>query len=122
MQAFLQCVVNSGGRIEREYGLGKMRTDLLLLWPLEQASPGHPPWTRWQGPVQKVVIELKILYKSLERTIAEGLKQTHAYMDQCGASGGHLVVFDRRPEILWKEKIFQRRESFQGVEIDVWGM
>ena len=33
LQAFLQRIVNSGGRIEREYGLGRMRTDLLLLWP-----------------------------------------------------------------------------------------
>ena len=30
LQAFLQRIVNSGGRIEREYGLGKMRTDLLI--------------------------------------------------------------------------------------------
>ncbi len=29
LQAFLQRVVNAGGRIEREYGLGRMRTDLL---------------------------------------------------------------------------------------------
>ena len=27
LQAFLQRIVNSGGRIEREYGLGRMRTD-----------------------------------------------------------------------------------------------
>lgn len=32
MQAFLQRIVNSGGWIEREYGLGKMRTDLLVIW------------------------------------------------------------------------------------------
>ena len=122
LQAFLQRVVNSGGRIEREYGLGKMRTDLLLLWPLEKAPEGEPSWTRWQGPVQKVVIELKILYKSLERTIDEGLKQTWNYMDRCGAANGHLVIFDRRPEISWEEKIFQRKESFEGREIGVWGM
>ena len=30
LQAFLQRVVNSGGRIEREYGLGRGRTDLLI--------------------------------------------------------------------------------------------
>ena len=122
MQAFLQRVVNSGGRIEREYGLGRMRTDLLLLWPLKPAVPGQPSWTRWQGPVQKVVIELKILYKTLEGTIADGLKQTWEYMDRCGALDGHLVVFDRRPDVTWKEKVFQRKERFQGEEIGVWGM
>jgi hypothetical protein len=29
LQAFLQRIINGGGRIEREYGLGKGRTDLL---------------------------------------------------------------------------------------------
>jgi len=122
MQAFLQRVINSGGRIEREYGLGRMRTDLLLLWPLNAADPGQPPWTRWQGPVQKVVIELKVLYKSLEGTIADGLKQTWDYMDKCGAEDGQLVVFDRRTHVPWEEKIFQRKEGFNGSEIGVWGM
>ena len=122
MQAFLQRVINSGGRIEREYGLGRMRTDLLLLWPLNAAEPDQPSWTRWQGPVQKVVIELKILYKSLESTIADGLQQTWDYMDKCGAENGHLVVFDRRPHVPWEEKVFQRKENFKGVEIGVWGM
>lgn len=42
LQAFLQRIVNGGGRIEREYGLGKMRTDLLVIWPL----PPRPPEER----------------------------------------------------------------------------
>ena len=33
LQAFLQRVVNSGGRIDREYALGSGRTDLLIAWP-----------------------------------------------------------------------------------------
>ena len=33
LQAFLQRVVNGGGRIEGEYGLGRGRTDLLIVWP-----------------------------------------------------------------------------------------
>ena len=38
LQALLQRIVNSGGRIEREYGLGRMRTDLLIVWPLGGAA------------------------------------------------------------------------------------
>ena len=110
LQAFLQRIVNSGGRIEREYGVGRGRTDLLIVWP--------------QGAeTLKVVIECKILYKSLEQTIAEGLEQTAAYMDRCAASAGHLVIFDRRGGRRWDDKVFHdRRVSNQGVEIDVWGM
>ena len=84
LQAFLQRIVNSGGRIEREYGLGRRgRTDLLIVWPQDNQT-------------RKIVIECKLLHKSLEQTIAEGLEQTAEYMDRCDAEAGHLVVFDRR--------------------------
>ena len=33
LQAHLQRIVNGGGRIEREYALGRGRTDLLIVWP-----------------------------------------------------------------------------------------
>ena len=32
LQAFLQRVINGGGRIESECGLGRKRTDLLIIW------------------------------------------------------------------------------------------
>ena len=109
MQAFLQRVVNGGGRIEREYGLGRMRTDLLVIWP-------------FGGDVQKGVIELKLLHKGLEQTLTDGLEQTWAYLDRCGAGEGHLVIFDRRPQRSWEEKLFRRTETVRGRVIEVWGM
>jgi hypothetical protein len=49
-QAFFQRIINSGGRIEREYGLGRQRVDLLVMWPLETeeaaVQAGRPAWTR----------------------------------------------------------------------------
>ena len=92
LQAYLQRVVNSGGRIEREYGLGRGRTDLLVLWPREAGQPSD----LWE----RIVIECKVLRdsdrKSLEGTIERGVEQTFDYMDTCGAKEGHLVIFDRR--------------------------
>ena len=108
LQAFLQRVINSGGRIEREYGLGKKRTDLLVIWPYQQE-------------VQRVVIELKLLYKSLEVTLTEGLQQTWEYMDKCASKDGHLVIFDRSNKA-WEEKIFIRKEVYKDQSITVWGM
>ena len=107
LQAFLQRLVNGGGRIEREYGLGRGRTDLLVLW-------------RYPGGVQKIVIELKILRKSQERTLAEGLEQTWQYLDRVGEGSGHLVIFDRsaRP---WEEKLYRREDTYRGRQITVWG-
>ncbi|MBF0350856.1 MAG: AAA-like domain-containing protein [SAR324 cluster bacterium] len=109
MQAFLQRILNGGGRIEREYGLGRGRTDLLVIWNHE-------------GGVQEVVIELKIQYDSLESTIREGLGQTWEYMDHCGTSEGHLIIFNRRPKVAWSRKIFHKSRNFEGHPIEVWGM
>ncbi|MFP4585470.1 MAG: AAA family ATPase [Desulfococcaceae bacterium] len=109
LQAFLQRIVNSGGRIDREYGLGRRRTDLMVAWPVD-------------GGLQKVVLELKILYKSRERTLAEGLEQTADYMDKCGADEGHLIIFDRRPERTWDEKIFRETRAAAGKTVTAWGM
>ena len=72
--------------------------------------------------LQKIVLELKILYKSLEKTIETGLKQTYAYMDKCGSQEGNLVVFDRRESLSWDEKIFSEQRKFKGKNITVWGM
>jgi len=126
MQAFLQRIVNSGGRVEREYGLGAKRTDLLVIWPM-LADKGErnvlqtgilPDW-----PLQKTVIELKVRRReSLDTIKSEGLAQTHDYMDRCGADDGHLVIFDRRPGISWEERLFSESNDFQNVRITVWGM
>jgi hypothetical protein len=118
MQAFLQRIVNGGGRIDREYGLGRGRTDLLVIWP-------HP------AGVQEIVIELKIRYNNLESTINEGLEQTYKYMDTCSvvnnnnnnnSTNGHLIIFDRTKKKSWKKKIFIRERVYEGQPITVWGM
>ena len=94
LQSYLHRVVNSGGRIEREYGLGRGWTDLLVMWPREAGQPSDL-WERF-------VVECKVLRdsdrKSLAWTVEEGVKQTLRYMEQCGAKEGHLVVMDRRSE------------------------
>jgi hypothetical protein len=115
LQAFLQRIVNGGGRIDREYGLGLRRTDLLVQWPLDEAQG-------FLGPVQRVVIELKLLHKSLDATLREGLAQTADYLDRTGAREGHLLIFDRTPSAPWERKIFQREESHGSYRIRVWGM
>ena len=141
LQAFLHRIVNSGGRVEREYGLGRMRVDLLVVWPVRggagdgnvgggsagggegggrgghEGAGGRPP-----AFVQRVVVECKVVRGSVERTIGQGLEQTRAYMDRCGAEEGHLVVFDRTPGRSWEEKVFRREENGSGTPVTVWGM
>ncbi len=118
LQAYLQRIVNGGGRIEREYALGSGRVDLLIVWPLA-------------GRVQEFVVECKVVreYNGLESVMDEGVEQTARYVDRCAAEAGHLVVIDRRENRSWEEKVFHlRRHSAhqrrgQGaVPVDVWGM
>jgi hypothetical protein len=117
LQAFLQRIINGGGRIEREYGLGKGRTDLLIIWPYGGDQ------------VQRVIIEIKIMHHSREITIRDGLAQTCRYRDHCGADESHLVIIDRTPGTSWEEKIFVRDEVYNGTPenpvqcpVMVWGM
>ena len=93
-----------------------MRKFNLVLWPRggERAGSG--------AELDRHVIECKVLHKSLERTIREGLGQTVAYMDRCGAEAGHLVIFDRSEGKRWEEKVFRRDEAVEGRTINVWGM
>ena len=107
LQAFLQRVVNGGGRIEREYGLGRGRTDLLVQWPRGERT-------------QRFVVECKVLRSGLESTIRKGLEQTAWYMDRCGAEAGHLVLFDRSGR-RWAQKVFHRKETFGEKAIEIWG-
>ena len=109
LQAHLQRIVNGGGRIEREYALGRGRTDLLIVW-------------LQGGRERRFVVECKVLRKGLERTIDEGMEQTRRYVDRCGAEAGHLIVFDRTPDRTWAEKIFRRAPAGAGAPVTVWGM
>ena len=120
LQGFLQRIVIGGGRIEREYGLGYGRTDLLIVWPFATSGGAGAGETA----VTKTVVECKVLHRrhGLETTIAHGLEQTARYMDRCGSRVGHLVIFDPSPDKSWDEKVFRRDERAGARSIVVWGM
>ena len=109
LQAFLQRIVNGGGRVEREYALGTLRTDLLATWPVGEER-------------QLIVIELKVRHGGLELVKKEGAAQTLAYMDKCGAGEGYLVIFDKTPGMSWEERLFRETVTCGEKQISVWGM
>ena len=116
LHAYLQRVVNSGGRIGREYAVGRGRTDLLIAW--RQVRP------QGQVCIRKYVIECKVRTAKvgLDRLIREGLEQTAAYMDGCGAESGHLVIFDLRPGLSWEQRLYRTDPEPDGRPITVWGI
>ena len=115
MQAFLQRIINGRGYISREYGLGRKRTDLYIEWPLDE-NLGI------RGPLQRIVIEIKILRGTLDNVISDGLAQTADYARRVGADEAHLVIFDRSLDRTWDEKIWRRDMHSDGFPIVVWGV
>jgi hypothetical protein len=94
LMAFLQRIVNGGGRIEREMAAGNGRTDLVVFWN-DQVIP----------------IELKIKYDKWTRE--DGLRQIGRYMDKLGQQHGYLVLFEPKSseQIPWEERLSWTEET-----------
>ena len=101
--AFLQRVINGGGKIHREYALGRRRVDLLV-----------------EFKNQRFVIETKIDYGP--KTLTDGLEQTADYMDKNNSTEGHLMLFDTKSQKTWDEKIFQKVYPVGNFSVKVWGL
>lgn len=85
--AFLQRVVNGGGSIQREYGVGSGRIDLLVTWPTTTGQ-------------QRLAIELKVWHDKQSDPLDRGLVQLEAYLAKLQLEEGILILFDRRAAAL----------------------
>ncbi|MDR2345034.1 MAG: hypothetical protein LBE18_03120, partial [Planctomycetaceae bacterium] len=103
LMAFLQRVINGGGRVSREMAAGSGRLDLLL----EYNDKKYP-------------IELKI--RRSEQYIEKGLKQIARYMDIHNCKEGWLAVFDKRKTIDWDDKIYTKKKKINGKTITIVGL
>jgi hypothetical protein len=90
LMAFLQRIANGGGHLEREYGVGRGRIDMLVSWPY----PGPDGKRAWQ----REGVETKVWRPGKRDPLAQGLEQLESYLERLGLDGGTLVLFDRRPE------------------------
>jgi hypothetical protein len=88
IMAFLHRVVNGGGYIDREYGVGRGRIDLLVRWPYLDPE-GNRAW-------QREAVELKVWRPGRPDPLPDGLRQLDDYLDGLGLDRGTLVIFDRR--------------------------
>lgn len=102
LMAFLQRIVNGGGRVEREYGLGRGALDLMIFWKGERHA-----------------IEVKIRRDT--ETEPEALDQVSRYLDRSGLGGGWLLLFDLRKEVSWVDKLFVREVEHEGKKIRLVG-
>ncbi len=102
LQAFLQRVMNAGGRVSREMASGNDRLDLCMHY-----QEGKYP------------IELKLRYG--EKTYQEGKDQLAGYMDKLDCTEGWLIVFDRRKKTPWSKKIFWKTPKIAEKTIHIVG-
>jgi hypothetical protein len=100
LMAFLQRIVNGGGRVEREYGLGRGALDLMIFWRAERHA-----------------IEVKIRRDT--ETEAEALDQVVGYLDRAGLGEGWLLIFDLRKEISWADKLVTQEVEHDGKKIRI---
>ncbi|XXY54388.1 AAA family ATPase [Sorangium sp. So ce269] len=89
LMAYLQRVVNGGGHVDREYGVGRGRIDLLVRWPFT-GEDGKRAW-------QREAIELKVWRAGERDPLLKALWQIDAYLHGLSLDTGVVVVFDRRP-------------------------
>lgn len=89
LMAFLQRVVNGGGRIQREFAIASGRADVVV---------------EWRGA--RYALELKV--RRSDRTLAQGIAQLARYLERLRLDEGYLILFDRRAGVSWDEKIYER--------------
>ncbi len=102
MMAFLQRVVNGGGKIMREMALGSYRLDLCV-----------------EFGQFRYAVELKLKSQFREE---ESFRQLAGYLDHLGLSEGWMAVFDEDKTKPWDEKIFTRDAAFGGKTIHIVGL
>jgi hypothetical protein len=98
--AYLQRIVNHGGRIEREFAVGTGRADLVV---------------DYGGRLD--VIELKRWRGSY--TLTEGLEQVARYATRLGRDRGYLVLFEPDRDTPWEQRGEVEEVETDGVTVEV---
>ena len=90
VMAFLQRLVNGGGYIEREYGLGRKRLELLIRWFTGVDTAGLPTGE------DRHALELKVWRDGQRDPLRQGLEQIDGYLERLELATGTLMLFDAR--------------------------
>lgn len=93
--AFLQRIVNGGGFVDCEYGIGRGRIDVLVRKPFTGADG--------KREVQREAVEIKLRRPKQGNPLKDGLAQLDEYLSRLGLDSGTLLIFDRRPSAVHKK-------------------
>jgi hypothetical protein len=105
LMAFLQRVINGGGRIEREMATGNGRTDLIIFWK-----------------TQVITIEIKMHHDA--RSEPQGIQQLARYLDRLGQKTGYMVFLEKKSasELSWEDRIRREVHIIDNKEIIIYAM
>ena len=102
LMAFLQRIINGGGRIEREMALGSRRLDLCV---------------EYRG--RRYAVEVKT---SKNFAGDKSYAQLADYLDTLGLPEGWMAVFDTGSDKHWDDKLYNREVVFNGKTLHVVGL
>jgi hypothetical protein len=105
LMAFLQRIINGGGRIEREMATGNGRTDLVIFWK-----------------TQVITIEIKMHHDA--RSEPHGIQQLARYLDRLGQKTGYMVFLEKKSaaELSWEDRIRREVHVVNNKEIIMYAM
>lgn len=110
LMAFMQRIVNGGGYIDREYGLGKKRIDLLVRYPYKKNGIRAE---------QRRAVEIKVWRKGEVNPLKKGLAQIDEYLQSLGMKRGTLVIFDARAKLAKHKVRYEDTTTKKGRQIRV---
>lgn len=111
LMAFLQRVINGGGFIDREYGVGRGRIDLLVRFPYRKPDGSRA--------LQRRAMELKVWRKGQKNPLQQGLAQMDEYLTRLRLSRGTLVIFDARTRLARRAPRFEETTTPRGRRVTV---
>jgi hypothetical protein len=105
LMAFLQRIINGGGRIEREMAAGNGRTDLVVFWK-----------------EQVLTIEIKMHHDKWSEP--EGIEQLTRYLDRLDQKTGYMVFLEKKSaaELSWEDRIRREVHIVDDKEIIIYAM
>lgn len=109
LQAFLQRIVDGGGRISRKYELNREYVTLIISW-------------QYGDKLQKIIFDIRNHEETYKKTMKDGIENLAVDMKKYGSKTGHLVIINQEEDTLWEEKIFNNTKTYKGIKINIWGI
>jgi AAA+ ATPase superfamily predicted ATPase len=106
LQAFLQRIIDGGGKIERKYGLGRGYTTLIIKWP-------------YKDEIQKAVIDIHYLTRGFKELAKDSMETMVETLKTMSINNGHLIIFNPNPDDFWEQKVSTTKAG-KGLVVDIW--